>query len=114
MWALARSTDDPESDAWQAELGHQTETASGTVLGPDGPVAGARVVVFADDEPFTMALSGVDGTWSAQVPTGSQVRQVIDGRGPGLFFDLPEGAAHYGHLAARPIQERALRSLRVF
>lgn len=99
------------TDAWQERIGGATETLSGTVTGPEGPVAGARVVVVVDDEPFTMALSAEDGSWSADVPTGSDARVVIDAQGVGRFFDLPEGWADYGHLVAPPAREAQLDSL---
>ncbi len=99
------------TDEWQDLVGAATDTVSGVVQGAGGPVAGARVVVLVDDAPFTMTLSGPDGSWSAKIPAGASHRVVVDGRGTGVFMDLPDGWAEPGYLAPDHARDLALRSL---
>jgi hypothetical protein len=100
------------SDEIQARAGTATEPVTGTVTAPDGPVAGARVNVMVDGAPFTLAFSGDDGTFSAQVPAGASTSLLAVGRGQGRFLDLPDGAAPTSPYAAAPVQEAMLASLR--
>lgn len=100
------------TDAWLTRGGAATQEVAGVVEAPDGPVAGARVNVLVDGEPFTVAITGEDGTFSALAPAGAEVSWWADGRGPGLFLDTPAGAAPYSPYAAAPAREAALASLR--
>ncbi|TNE88917.1 MAG: carboxypeptidase regulatory-like domain-containing protein [Deltaproteobacteria bacterium] len=79
------------TDAWLALDGRATQTVDGQVTAPDGPVAGARVHILVDGEPFTVAVTDADGRFAALAPTGTATT-FVDGRGRGMFFDLPEGA----------------------
>lgn len=90
--------------------GVDTAEVSGQVTAPDGPVAGARVVVDVDGEPYTVAVTQADGSFVARVPPGTHTWQV-DGRGPGRFTDLPAGAAPISPYASAPAAELALSAL---
>ncbi len=100
------------SDAVLADHGVQTEVVSGTITAADGPVQGARAVVLVDDAPYTIAVTDADGAFSAQVPAGSEHRVLAEGRGNGLFIDLPAGAGASSPYAADPVEQRILDSLR--
>ena len=101
------------TDAWLALGDTPTEEVGATVEAPDGPVEGARVTVRLDGTPYTMAVTDVDGLFQANVPSGHEVDFVADGRGPGLYTDLPEGAGFYSPYATAPVQAEALRSLEI-
>lgn len=92
--------------------GVATDTVSGTVTAPDGPVAGARVNVLVDGAPYTVAVTDEAGAFETTVPAGSDVSYVTDGRGTGLFLDLPEGAAPYSPYAAAAARDAALATWR--
>jgi len=80
------------TDAWSARMGHSTQQVGGTVTTEDGtPVAGARVHLLDGDSLETIAFSGADGSWSAQVRSASPTA-VATGRGHGEVADLPAGA----------------------
>jgi len=80
------------TDAWSARMGHSTQAVGGTVSTEDGtPVAGARVHLLDGDSLETVAISGADGSWSAQVRASSPIA-VASGRGHGEIADLPAGA----------------------
>ncbi len=96
---------------WLALSGESSQLAEGRVTAPDGPVAGARVTLLLDGEPWTMALTDSDGVYSAQVPASGELSAVVDGRGPGLHSDLPAGAAHYGPYGAEHTRLAALGSI---
>jgi hypothetical protein len=100
------------SDAWLEMQGMPTEVVASKAVDNEGtPVAGARVSIWVDDALYTLAITDDQGLWSAQVPIGSSVRWLTDGRGPGLHYDLPPGAAHHGPYAAAPAQAIALDAL---
>lgn len=99
------------TDAMLAEEGVATEAVAGVVTAPDGPVAGARVNVLVDGAPYTLAITGADGAFSAQVPSGSSVELLAVGRGPSVFTDAPEGATRYGPYGAALVQQEALDAL---
>ena len=99
------------TDAWLATSARGTGTVQGTVLAPDGPVAGARVSLLVDGAPWTMAITDADGAYHADVPSGSSVELVVDGRGTGYHTDLPAGAVPYGPYASEAERELALDSL---
>ncbi len=98
------------TDAWLTALGADTEEVSGTVEAPDGPVAGARVTVLVDGAPFTLAFTREDGSFSALVPAGAEVGYVADGRGRGIFPDLPSGYGAYSPYTTEAAQQAALAS----
>jgi len=99
------------SDAWLERTGVATDEVAGVVTAPDGPVAGARVAVVVDGEPYTLAVTGEDGAFSALVPAGSETSVLAEGRGPALFTDLPPGAAPYSSYAAEVVREQVLSSI---
>lgn len=99
------------TDAWLAATDQPTQPVGGVVRNPEGPVAGARVTVVVGGEPFTLAVTGDDGSWSARVPQGAAATWVVDGAGPGWSFDLPPGAPHHGPYAATPARDQALAAL---
>jgi hypothetical protein len=67
-----------------------TPVMSGTVNDGLNPVAGARVHILDDaGAPLTVALSGPDGAWSANVAGAASA--VASGRGRGIRVDLPAG-----------------------
>ncbi len=96
------------SDAALAARGEPAETLTGVVMAPDGPVAGARVAVLVDDAAFTLAVTGSDGSWSADVPVGSSAEAIAVGRSRSRFSDLPAGAVPYGPYASSPAQAQTL------
>jgi hypothetical protein len=87
------------TDAALARQGDAGQEVSGTVTADDGPVPGALVHVLADGAPWTVAVTGADGTFRARAPTGVEASARAVGRGGGRFLDLPRGAAHYGPYA---------------
>ena len=99
------------SDAWLTRDGGETSLAEGYVEAPDGPVAGARVAVLRDGAPWTLAVTDAEGAFAAQIPAGGELSFVADGRGTGLWPDLPAGAAPFGPYSAAPVQAEALASL---
>lgn len=99
------------SDARLALAGEAIDTVTGTVDAPDGPVEGARVVVSVDGQPYTVAITDEAGSFTADVPAGRDVTLLADGRGDGLFTDLPEGAAPFSPYAAPGPMQRRLDAL---
>jgi hypothetical protein len=98
------------TDAWLATTAVETETLSETVTAPDGPVEGARVTVLVDGDPFTMAVTGADGAFEAQVPVGSEVELAVDGRGNGIHPDIAAGGAPHGPYGPEWAREEAMTS----
>jgi len=94
-----------------AALPADRETLSGTVTAPDGPVPGARVHITVDGAPYTVAITDETGGFSALVPSVASASTLVDGRGRGLFFDRPAGAAPWPAFAAEPVFQRAVDSL---
>ncbi|MCO4747014.1 MAG: hypothetical protein KC912_19610 [Proteobacteria bacterium] len=92
-------------------LGLASQEVSDQVTAPDGPVAGARVNIFVDDAPYTVAITDEEGRFSAKVPAGT-VRYVTDGRHRGRFFDTALGAPEYGPYASETERSRTLSALR--
>lgn len=92
-------------------LGGSGTPLTGTVTAPDGPVAGASVAILLDDEPYTLAYTGADGTFSTTVPTGTAATAIAVGRGDGLFLDLPAGATPWGAYTALPALDATRRAL---
>jgi hypothetical protein len=90
--------------------GEPVQQQEGQVTGPEGPLAGARVVIDVDGAPYTLALTGADGAWSATLPEG-QVSTLAVGRGTGLHVDLPPGAAAGSPYAVESLQERGRQAL---
>lgn len=99
------------TDAWLARNQAPTEAISGVVEADDGPVAGARVVILVDGEPYTQAVSGADGSFSAQVPAGAVATARAVGRGEGRHTDLPDGAVLLGPYSSAGPAADALGSL---
>ncbi|MEZ4237634.1 MAG: CehA/McbA family metallohydrolase [Myxococcota bacterium] len=87
-----------------------TQAVEGQVTAPDGPVAGARVVIDVDGAPYTIAVTDPDGRFAAAVPPG-EVALLAEGRGTGRSVDLPPGAAAGSAYAAAPVQARFLAAL---
>jgi hypothetical protein len=92
------------------ERGDPTQEVSGTVTAPDGPVAGARVVVDVDGAPYTVAVTGADGSFATTVPMGT-TSTLVDGRGPGWFVDLPDGASPNSPYAADVVEDAMIAGL---
>jgi len=99
------------TDAWMGLTDIALAAADGQVTAPDGPVAGARVTVLTDGEPFTVAVTDADGAFASAVPVGPVVSYIADGRGVGLHADLPDGAGRYSPYAVAEVQALALDSL---
>ena len=100
------------TDAWQQQAGVVTEPYGGTVVGSLGEmVAGARVQIFTDDTPFTMALTDENGQWKADIPSGAEVSFIASGRLSGIHDDLPAGAGWYSPYAVDSIRNQSLLSL---
>ncbi len=99
------------TDAWLALGAGSTGTVEGTVEADDGPVPGARVSLVVNEAPWTMAITDEKGHFEAHVPAGASVDLVADGRGTGLFTDLPEGAAPYSAYTTEQAQDSALDSM---
>ena len=80
------------------------QEVNGVVQAPDGPVAGARVNILVDDQPFTLAFTDAKGRFSARARRiGCGL--LADGRGPGVYVDLPSGHAPYSPYSARSHQK---------
>lgn len=101
------------TDAWLAATGQPTDTVTDTVTAPDGPVAGARVAVTVDGRPFTMAFTGADGSFTANVPASADVDLLADGRGTGRWTDLPEGRTWDSAYASPGVRAATLEGLAV-
>ena len=93
------------SAAVLAARGEDTQEVAGQVTAPDGPVAGARVVVDLDGAPYTVAVTDAEGRFSTRVPAAGSATVLAVGRGPGLFVDLPPGATSGSPYAAAPVQD---------
>jgi len=98
------------TDAWLSRGDETTETVSGTVTSDDGPVAGARVTVSVDGEPWTLAVTDEQGEFEADIPAGSSHTVHAHGRGRGVFTDGPEGAGHYSLYAGEAPTQRTLKA----
>ena len=101
------------SDEAMALHGLPVSVQAGVVTADDGPVAGARVSVLADGQPFTVATTADDGSFQCSVPDGAAIELVVSGRGTGRFFDLPPGAGHYAPYADSVVRQAVLDSLEV-
>lgn len=99
------------SDAALTLHGLPVDVQAGIVSAPDGPVAGARVNVLVDGEPFSVATSGDDGAYQLLVPDGATVDVQVEGRGTGRFFDFGPGAGHYAPYASPAVRAATLDSL---
>lgn len=99
------------TDAWQEKRGTSTQDVSGTVTAPDGPVAGARVNILVDESPYTLAFTDATGQFSAKVPSDGQVSFLAEGRGTGVFVDLPDGYGPYSPYSAESPTQSTLRSI---
>jgi hypothetical protein len=93
------------------QTGAATETVSGTVTAADGPVAGARVHILVDGEPWTQAATDADGGFSTLVPAGASITLLADGRGTGFVADRSLGGAAYAPYSAEPLRQAVLERL---
>lgn len=91
-----------------ARLGQAAESLSGTVTAPDGPVAGARVLISVDDQPWNLAVTGADGSFSASVPAGFKTDVRALGRAHGFHTDLGDQTDTYSNIALPTVQAQAL------
>lgn len=71
------------------------QSVGGVVTTAQGPVAGARVVILLDGEPWTIAVTGSDGSWAANAPADAEVSWRAVGRGTGYFTGLPGMTGHH-------------------
>jgi len=99
------------TDARLALGGAAVATAEGTITASDGPVAGARVNVLVEGEPYTVAVTDADGNYSASVPDGADVTVIADGRGDGKYIQHPEGYGSYSTYAGEAARQLSLDSL---
>ena len=101
------------TDAWYDRRGDAVQTIGGSVTASGELVAGARVhILDASGAPVSMALSGVDGTWTADIPAGMDAQVQAVGRGNGIHYDLAPGAGWYGpyvpdHIRAASLERMA-------
>ena len=98
------------TDAMLVLRGAASQTVSGVVSAPDGSVAGTRVVILVDEDPWTVAVTDDEGAFSAQAPAEAEVRAVAVGRGHGYSHDLPPDAGLYSPYAAEPARELTIAS----
>lgn len=96
------------SDAALERRGDATQVVEGIVDASDGPVAGARVNIMVDGEPYSLARSDAEGRFRALAPAGAQVSTVVDATGPTLVVDLPMDAGHFSPYAAQPARALTL------
>ena len=85
---------------WLAEMAQSSQTVEGQVTAADGGVAGARVNILIDGDPWTIAVSDEQGNFAAEVPSGANVSFRATGRGTGHVVEGALGAASYGPYAA--------------
>jgi hypothetical protein len=100
------------TEAWHSETEVPTQSASGTVTAPDGPVPGARVNISVDGEPYTYAVTDADGNFSTTLPAGGTVDFLADGRGRRIFTDMPEGVGPYSPYTGQPQQAALLDAMK--
>jgi hypothetical protein len=98
------------TDEWHAIRGDATQSVSGSVTAGGAPLAGARVHVLDGEALETIAFTGADGAWSADVMSSSATA-VVTGRGHGNIMDLPEGAGWVAPYAAAGPAALALDSV---
>ncbi|MFK7929617.1 MAG: CehA/McbA family metallohydrolase [Myxococcota bacterium] len=91
--------------------GVATREESGVVTAGGQPVAGARVHVMVDGEPFTVAFTDEQGAFSASVPSAGDVTVRASGTLSGVTMDLPAGWSPMGPYASSASQAAALSSL---
>ena len=89
------------TDAALRAQGVATQRVEGTVVAPDGPVAGAWVHVIVDGAPWSMAQTDAAGRFSATAPADATVTLRALGEGNGVHVDLPPGSGRMGPYAAR-------------
>ena len=99
------------NDAWLALSNTETETITGTVTAPNGVVPGARVNVLVEEQPYVLAITDAKGAFSAQVPKGSVVTTLAEGRGEGIHANIPPGHGQYSPYANQQVQTSALNSI---
>lgn len=98
--------------AWYASRGVATTPVGGLVEVAGAPVEGVRVVLQDEaGRPATVALTGPDGRWAAQLPATAGWTALGDGRGDGRSVDLPAGAPWYPPHGAAYTQQLALDTL---
>jgi len=88
-----------------------TRTESGVVTAGGDPVAGARVHVLIDGEPFTVAFTDAEGRWQADVPEGASVSVRASGMLDGVWEDLPPAFGRWGPYAASAANQAAFGSV---
>lgn len=98
------------TDAFWERKGVETEQVTGEVQAPDGPVSGALVNIAVQGQPFTLAVTDDDGGFSAHVPLGAEATVLAEGRGRGVFLDLPEGTTSYSPYACEKVQKETLQA----
>jgi hypothetical protein len=107
FWTAAPDPLTAEGERWRAR-GVALAAVSGTVSGPDGGVAGARVhFVSDDDRVLGFAVTGPDGGWSTDVPLGDY-RLVAEAEGHDELADLPAGAGRMAPYVAPAAAARVL------
>jgi hypothetical protein len=91
----------PISSVWSFTL-PPARLATGTALGPDGPLAGARVALQIDGAPAAVAITDAEGAFAVPVSPGSAAALlVIPPSGTGLpWLELEESPALAAALAA--------------
>ena len=94
------------TDAWMATRGDEGETIEGVVTSADGPVSGARVHIFLDEAPWTIAVSDANGAFAATVPEGKAVSVRATSAGTGYHIDGSLGTASYGPYTTSDNQAR--------
>lgn len=85
------------TDEWYARQSLEVETLQGEVSSEGNPLPGVLVnLLDSEGKAVTLAVTDAQGRWTADVPQGRVTQAYFDGRGTGIFDDLPEGSGWYG------------------
>lgn len=100
------------TDELLVRRGVSTQDVSGTVIAGAGPLAQARVVLFVDGEPWSVAVTDAEGNWAATAPADADVTWRAVGRNTGYFGGLPGMTGHHSPFVTQEAGSAWLDALR--
>jgi len=99
------------TDELLVHRGEATQSVEGVVEAPDGPVAGARVHVLVDGDPWTMAVTDEQGKFAALVRAGAETQVRATARGTGWRVEGALGAASYAPYTTEAARNRTIEAI---